>query len=391
MRAMERRDITRDQSESVENPRLSVSSLSPSKSHELNSPHTAGLTDYEVRDLNDEINKLMREKRHWENQIIALGGANYRRNVAMLDDDGREVPGTKGYKCEFLPLTCSFSLPSDPVSQRYFGRAKELPGVKELFESRKKEEDEENATHNFYKKFTNQGPAYFGDLDEADGELLKYEEEAEEEGAHLFPLSVWQVSTQVPSSQSHCQDGKRPANTYVKYSVFPPTRLSLEYRGAQAHTHLMPRPRITPCQRHQIASAKPQTTITLLCQNPTANSLSAQNQMHLFRPLQAQRRQIQLLPLCWPMPVRRRPTFRSYPWKVSCHPRCPQERKWRVCSSICASVPCSRIILEISFFWPLQYAFPVRVATCATRRLSLLAEHSCSLVLFEILVFNLVI
>ena len=60
---------------------------------------TAGLTDYEVRDLNDEINKLMREKRHWENQIVALGGANYRRNVAMLDDDGKEVPGTKGYKC----------------------------------------------------------------------------------------------------------------------------------------------------------------------------------------------------------------------------------------------------------------------------------------------------
>lgn len=59
----------------------------------------AGLTDYEVRDLNDEINKLLREKRHWENQIVALGGANYRRNVAMLDDDGKEVPGTKGYKC----------------------------------------------------------------------------------------------------------------------------------------------------------------------------------------------------------------------------------------------------------------------------------------------------
>jgi len=59
---------------------------------------TAGLTDYEVRDLNDEINRLMREKRHWENQIVALGGANYRRNVAMLDDDGKEVPGTKGYK-----------------------------------------------------------------------------------------------------------------------------------------------------------------------------------------------------------------------------------------------------------------------------------------------------
>lgn len=66
--------------------------------------------------------------------------------------------------------------------RRYFGRAKELPGVKELFESRKNEEDEENATHNFYKKYTNQGPAYFGDLDEVDGELIKYEEAAEQAG-----------------------------------------------------------------------------------------------------------------------------------------------------------------------------------------------------------------
>lgn len=58
----------------------------------------AGLSDYEIRDLNDEINKLMREKRHWENQIIALGGVNFRRNIAMLDEDGKEVPGTRGYK-----------------------------------------------------------------------------------------------------------------------------------------------------------------------------------------------------------------------------------------------------------------------------------------------------
>ncbi|KZP10627.1 Isy1-domain-containing protein [Athelia psychrophila] len=121
----------------------------------------AGLTDYECRDLNDEINKLMREKRHWENQIIALGGANYRRNVAMLDDDGKEVPGTKGYK--------------------YFGRAKDLPGVRELFEGRKKEEEEENQALAYYKKFMNQGPSYFGDLDEADGRVLEFERQAEDE------------------------------------------------------------------------------------------------------------------------------------------------------------------------------------------------------------------
>ncbi|KAG9310108.1 Isy1-like splicing factor [Chiua virens] len=135
----------------------------------------AGLTDYEVRDLNDEINKLLREKRHWENQIITLGGANYRRNVAMLDDDGKEVPGTKGYK--------------------YFGRAKELPGVRELFQSRKKEEEEENQALAYYKKFMHQGPAYFGDLDEAQSgsELLEYEQEAEESEWREAQLRVREV------------------------------------------------------------------------------------------------------------------------------------------------------------------------------------------------------
>ncbi|TFK75539.1 Isy1-like splicing factor [Pluteus cervinus] len=130
----------------------------------------SGLTDYEVRDLNDEINKLLREKRHWENQIVALGGANYRRNVAMLDDDGKEVPGTKGYK--------------------YFGRAKDLPGVKELFQSRKKEEEEENQALAYYKKFMNQGPAYYGDLDENDEELQKYEQKAMNEDLAKAYLNV---------------------------------------------------------------------------------------------------------------------------------------------------------------------------------------------------------
>jgi len=31
----------------------------------------------------------------------------------------------------------------------------------------------------------NQGPAYFGDLDEADGKLLEYERQAEEEGTSM--------------------------------------------------------------------------------------------------------------------------------------------------------------------------------------------------------------
>lgn len=57
-----------------------------------------------------------------------------------------------------------------------------MPGVRELFQSRKKDEEEENQVHAYYKKFTNQGPAYFGDLDEADGRILAYERSAENEG-----------------------------------------------------------------------------------------------------------------------------------------------------------------------------------------------------------------
>ncbi|KAF3768697.1 Isy1-like splicing factor [Cryphonectria parasitica EP155] len=83
------------------------------------------LSDYQVRDVNDELNRLMREKHAWEVQIRNLGGPNYMRGgsgggggrSAMYDEQGREVPGVgnRGYK--------------------YFGRARELPGVKEMFEA----------------------------------------------------------------------------------------------------------------------------------------------------------------------------------------------------------------------------------------------------------------
>lgn len=70
----------------------------------------AGLGEFRIRDLNDEINKLLREKRHWEDQIKELGGPDYQKvGPRMLDHEGKEVPGNRGYK--------------------YFGAAKELPGI----------------------------------------------------------------------------------------------------------------------------------------------------------------------------------------------------------------------------------------------------------------------
>ena len=43
-----------------------------------------------------------------------------------------------------------------------------------------------------YKKFMNQGPAYFGDLDDQNPELLTFERELEAEGAGCFrQLGRW--------------------------------------------------------------------------------------------------------------------------------------------------------------------------------------------------------
>ena len=88
----------------------------------------AGLGEFRLRDLNDEINKLIREKRHWEKRIIKLGGPNYIMRLVMgfmaflhyncsnkmLDAEGKELMWNRGYK--------------------YFGATKDLPGVRDLFE-----------------------------------------------------------------------------------------------------------------------------------------------------------------------------------------------------------------------------------------------------------------
>lgn len=74
-----------------------------------------------MRDLNDELNSLMREKRHWETQIVSLGGANYKRaQASMTDDAGREVPGTRGYKWVLVLCISRFVRPArwDPASRR---------------------------------------------------------------------------------------------------------------------------------------------------------------------------------------------------------------------------------------------------------------------------------
>jgi pre-mRNA-splicing factor ISY1 len=73
----------------------------------------ATLGEFKIRDLNDEINKMMKQKHYWEIRIRELGGSDLKRSRRLFDLEGKELPGQPGY--------------------RYYGAAKDLPGVRELF------------------------------------------------------------------------------------------------------------------------------------------------------------------------------------------------------------------------------------------------------------------
>lgn len=134
----------------------------------------AALSEYQIRDLNDEINKLMREKTAWEVQIKSLGGPNYLRfGNKVFDENGNEIPqivtggGAKsGYK--------------------YFGRARELPDVKEMIEQelkqRKAKQDQVTQEKLDQAKYRDLPAEYFGMLATESGsasytQLLEAEKE----------------------------------------------------------------------------------------------------------------------------------------------------------------------------------------------------------------------
>lgn len=74
----------------------------------------AGLGEHRIREVNDEINSLLKEKNMFENKIRELGGPDYKKAAyKLMENEGEELPGYEGYK--------------------YFGAAKDLPGVRELF------------------------------------------------------------------------------------------------------------------------------------------------------------------------------------------------------------------------------------------------------------------
>jgi pre-mRNA-splicing factor ISY1 len=123
------------------------------------------LPEHEVRTLNDSINKLQREKYHWNKRIVQLGGIDYN----ALEKKRRIEQGDTQLHSIY----------------RYYGVAKDLPGVQEHLEQ------EARARHKLKNKradwHKHVSPEYYGWRDEDDGVLLELETAAATRAQLLRP------------------------------------------------------------------------------------------------------------------------------------------------------------------------------------------------------------
>ncbi|NXI11936.1 ISY1 factor, partial [Irena cyanogastra] len=131
----------------------------------------AGLGEFRIQDLNDEINKLLREKGHWEYRIKELGGPDYARiGLKMLDNEGKE-PGNRGYK--------------------YLGATKELPRVRELFEKEPLPPPQKTRA----ELMKDIDAEYYGYRDEDDG-ILEPQEQEHEKKVTAEAMEKWKMERQ---------------------------------------------------------------------------------------------------------------------------------------------------------------------------------------------------
>mmetsp|Transcript_24821 Transcript_24821/g.36730 ORF Transcript_24821/g.36730 Transcript_24821/m.36730 type:complete len:239 (-) Transcript_24821:68-784(-) len=128
-----------------------------------------GLGEHVLRDVNDEINRKMREKHHWNKRILKLGGPDFAQMELKQQIENSTaadaIVGSGGY--------------------RYFGAAKDLPGVKELFEKQQEAHQSKRNRAEIYQRIT---PDYYGWREEEDGVLLELEAKISEEWRRQHPV-----------------------------------------------------------------------------------------------------------------------------------------------------------------------------------------------------------
>ncbi|CCG25067.1 Isy1 pre-mRNA-splicing factor [Candida orthopsilosis Co 90-125] len=125
-----------------------------SKLTQINDSQTS---DVRLRELNDALNQLFKEKRSWEYHIKNLGGNDYIHNVKDMINSGVNVAGW-----------------------RYFGRAKGLPDVKKMIEEKKGQIEKQNggeSTKDLEKRLDDH---YYGKLKDSK-HLLDYESKQSEQ------------------------------------------------------------------------------------------------------------------------------------------------------------------------------------------------------------------
>lgn len=160
----------------------------------------SGLGEHRIRDLNDEINKLIREKSHWERRILELGGPDYARTAPKItDSSGRVVADASGRGGGY----------------RYFGAAKTLPGVRELFE--KQEAPKIRRTRGELHRHIDGD--YYGFRDEDDGILARVEADAEkalrEKAIEEFSESERAAGREIGREAGGASNGKKGDNDEV--------------------------------------------------------------------------------------------------------------------------------------------------------------------------------
>lgn len=102
------------------------------------------------------------------------------------------------------------------ISCRYFGRARELPGVKELFEAAKapsQSQQQEGPTRAELRR--NVDASYYGyNLDEEDGSLLAYERQKEEEAFANLMQQPDDLEVDAPSTKG--RKGRRDQDEWME-------------------------------------------------------------------------------------------------------------------------------------------------------------------------------
>jgi pre-mRNA-splicing factor ISY1 len=152
----------------------------------------AGLGEARLRDLNDEINKLIREKGHWEARIVQLGGPDYAKTGPPIGGAAAGGSGGGG----------AGTATGKGAGYRYFGAAKDLPGVKELFDRPPPKPTRVTRA----QLLARVNADYYGFRDEEDGVLVAAEEAAAP-GVQAAAEAEWEARRAAAGGAATAPDG----------------------------------------------------------------------------------------------------------------------------------------------------------------------------------------